>query len=114
MAEAGCAPNAHVGGDISQLNQCGIDQQHPWTQSDWTGEEITMATNWMEAQQRLGGAPPNQLPGVDWQLLQGEQREVILKVVVELEADYQSYGSPAIAHKQAEHSAHKPIDQINL
>ena len=35
-------------------------------------------------------------------------------VIVELEADYRSYGSPAIAHKRAEHSAHKPIDQINL
>ena len=34
--------------------------------------------------------------------------------IVELEADYQSYGSLAIAHKQAEHSAHKPIDRINL
>ena len=33
---------------------------------------------------------------------------------VELEADYRSYGSPAIAHKRAEHSAHKPIDRINL
>ena len=33
---------------------------------------------------------------------------------VELEANYQSYGSPAIAHKRAEHSAHKPIDRINL
>ena len=33
---------------------------------------------------------------------------------VELEANYQSYGSPAIAHKRAKHSAHKPIDQINL
>ena len=33
---------------------------------------------------------------------------------VELEADYQSFGSPAIAHKRAEHSAHKLIDQINL
>ena len=33
---------------------------------------------------------------------------------VELEANYQSYRSPAITHKQAEHSALKPIDQINL
>ena len=33
---------------------------------------------------------------------------------VELEVDYRSYGSPAIAHKRAEHSAHKPIDRINL
>ena len=33
---------------------------------------------------------------------------------VELEADHRSYGSPAIAHKRAEHSALKPIDQINL
>ena len=33
---------------------------------------------------------------------------------VELEADYRSYGSPAIAHKRAEHSALKPIDRINL
>ena len=33
---------------------------------------------------------------------------------VELEADYRSYGSSAIAHKRAEHSAHKPIDRINL
>ena len=36
------------------------------------------------------------------------------RVGVELEADYRSYGSPAIAHKRAEHSALKPIDQINL
>ena len=34
--------------------------------------------------------------------------------VVELEADYRSYGSPAIAHKRADHSALKPIDRINL
>ena len=33
---------------------------------------------------------------------------------VELEADYRSYGSPAIAHKRAEHPALKPIDRINL
>ena len=32
---------------------------------------------------------------------------------VELEAVYWSYGSPAIAHKQVEHLAHKPIYQIN-
>ena len=36
------------------------------------------------------------------------------KECVELEADYQSYGSPAIAHKRAEHLALKPIDRINL
>ena len=35
-------------------------------------------------------------------------------VSVELEADYRSYGSPAIAHKRAEHLALKPIDRINL
>ena len=35
-------------------------------------------------------------------------------VCVELEANYRSYGSPAIAHKQAKHLAHKPIDWINL
>ena len=39
---------------------------------------------------------------------------VILLMSVELEADYRSYGSPAIAHKRAEHLALKPIDQINL
>ena len=33
---------------------------------------------------------------------------------VELEADYRSYGSPAITHKRAEHLALKPIDRINL
>ena len=33
---------------------------------------------------------------------------------VELEANHRSYGSPAIAHKRAEHSAHKLIDWINL
>ena len=33
---------------------------------------------------------------------------------VELEADYWSYGSPATAHKRAEHPALKPIDRINL
>ena len=33
---------------------------------------------------------------------------------VELEADYRSNRSLAIAHKQAEHSTYKPIDQINL
>ena len=38
----------------------------------------------------------------------------ILEVGVELEADYRSYGSPAIAHKRAKHPALKPIDQINL
>ena len=35
-------------------------------------------------------------------------------LAVELEVDYQSYGPPAITHKQAEHLAHKLIDQINL
>ena len=34
-------------------------------------------------------------------------------MTVELEADYQSYRSLAITHKQAEHLAHKSIDQIN-
>ena len=45
-----------------------------------------------------------------------ERREAtcIVVVHVELEADYRSYGSPAIAHKRAEHPAHKPIDRINL
>ena len=33
---------------------------------------------------------------------------------VELEADYRSYGSPAITHKRAEHLAHKPINWIYL
>ena len=33
---------------------------------------------------------------------------------VDLEADYQSYRSPAVTHKQAEHLAHKPIDWIKL
>ena len=81
MAEAGRAPNAHVGGNISRLGQRDIDEQYPWTQSDWTEEEITIASDWIETQKRLGGAPPNQLPGVDWQLLQGEQREVFLQVI---------------------------------
>ena len=90
MAEAGHAPDACVGGDISQLGQRDIDQQHPWTQSDWTGEEITMATDWIETQKRLGGAPLNQLPGVDWQLLQGEQREVFLQVVAWYKATVQA------------------------
>ena len=35
-------------------------------------------------------------------------------LIVELEADYRSYRSLAITNKQAEHLAHKPIDQINL
>ena len=81
MVEAGRVPNAHVGGDISRLGQRDIDEQHPWTHSDWTEEEITMATDWTETQKRLGGAPVNQLPGVDWRLLQGEQREVFLQVI---------------------------------
>ena len=81
MAEAGRAPNAHVGGNISRLGQRDIDEQYPWTQSDWIEEEITIASDWIETQKRLGGAPPNQLPGVDWQLLQGEQREVFLQVI---------------------------------
>ena len=37
-----------------------------------------------------------------------------VSIGVELEDDYQSYGSPAIAHKRAEHLANKPIDRINL
>jgi len=37
--------------------------------------------DWIETQKRLGGAPANQLPGVNWQLLQDEQREVFLQVV---------------------------------
>ena len=81
MAEAGRAPNAPVGGDTSRLGQCDIDEQHPWTQSDWTEEEIAAACDWMDSQRRLGGNPTNQPPGVDWQLLQGEQMEVFLQVI---------------------------------
>ena len=81
MAEAGRAPNAHVGEDFSRLGQRDIDEQHAWTQSDWTSEEITTAVDWIETQKRLGGAPTNQLPGVDWRLLQGEQKEVFLQVI---------------------------------
>ena len=40
--------------------------------------------------------------------------EPISVPLVELEADYRSYRSLAMAHKRAKHSAHKPIDQINL
>jgi len=32
-------------------------------------------------QKRLGVTPVNQPPGADWQLLQGEQREVFLQVI---------------------------------
>ena len=81
MAEAGCAPNAPVGGDISRLGQRDIDEQHPWTQSDWTEEEIAAACDWMDSRKRLGGNLTNQPPGVDWRLLQGEQREVFLQVI---------------------------------
>ena len=81
MAEAARAPNARVGGDISRLGQRDIDEQHPWTESDWTEEQITFASDWIETQKRLGGAPPNQLPEVDWRFLQGEQREVFLRVI---------------------------------
>ena len=81
MAEAGRAPNARVGGDISRLGQRDIDEQHPWTQSDWTGEEIAVASDWIETQKKLGDAPVNPLPGVDWRLLQGEQREVFLQTI---------------------------------
>jgi hypothetical protein len=81
MAEAGRAPNARVGGNISRLGQRDIDEQYPWTQSDWTEEEIGIACDWIETQKRLGGAPANQPPGVDWRLLQGEQREVFLQVI---------------------------------
>lgn len=35
----------------------------------------------METQKREGVAPINQLPGVNWQLLQGEQRELFLQVI---------------------------------
>lgn len=81
MAEAGRAPNAAVGGDISHLGQRDIDEQYPWTQSDWTEEEIVIACDWVETQKRSGDAPVNQLPGVDWQLLQGEQKEIFLQVI---------------------------------
>ena len=81
MVEAGHVPNACVGGDISRLGQQDIDEQHPWTHSDWTEEEITTATNWTETQKRPGGAPVNQLSGVDWRRLQGEQREMFLQVI---------------------------------
>ena len=81
MAEAGRAPNAPVGRNINRLGQRDIDEQYPWTQSDWTEEEISIACDWLETQKRLGGAPVNQPPGVDWQLLQGEQREVFLQVI---------------------------------
>jgi ATP-dependent exoDNAse (exonuclease V) alpha subunit len=40
-----------------------------------------MAVDWIEAQKRLGGAPTNEPPGVDWRLLQGEQKEVFLQVI---------------------------------
>jgi len=81
MEEAGRAPNAPVGGDISRLGQRDIDEQHPWTQSDWTEEEIAVACDWMDSQKRLGGNPTNQPAGVDWRLLQGEQKEVFLQVI---------------------------------
>jgi ATP-dependent DNA helicase PIF1 len=81
MAEAGRAPNARVGGNINRLGQRDIDEQYPWTQSDWTEEEIGIVCDWMEMQKRLGVAPVNQPPGADWRLLQGEQREVFLRVI---------------------------------
>ena len=81
MVEAGRAPNAPVGGDISRLGQRDIDEQHPWTQSDWTEEEVVIACDWMDTQKRLGVGPVNQPPRVDWQLLQDEQKEVFLQVV---------------------------------
>jgi hypothetical protein len=34
MAEAGCAPNAHMGGNIGHLGQPDMDDRYPWTQSD--------------------------------------------------------------------------------
>lgn len=81
MAEAGRAPNAPVGGNISRLGQRDVDEQYPWTESDWTEEEIATACDWMDSQKRLGGNQTNQPPGVDWRLLQGEQREVFLQVI---------------------------------
>jgi ATP-dependent DNA helicase PIF1 len=81
MAEAGRAPNAPVGGNINHLGRRDIDEQHPWTQSDWTEEEIAIACDWMDTQKRSGAAPVNQPPGVDWRLLQGEQRDVFLQVI---------------------------------
>ena len=45
MAEAGRAPNARVGGQISRLGQRDIDEQYPWAQSDWTEEEIVIASD---------------------------------------------------------------------
>ena len=81
MVEAGRPPNARIGGDISYLGQRDIDEQYPWTESDWAEEEISVASDWIETQKRQGIAPANQLPGVDWRLLQGEQREVFLQVV---------------------------------
>jgi ATP-dependent DNA helicase PIF1 len=81
MEEAGRAPNARVGGDIDRLGQRDIDEQHPWTQSDWTDEEIVIACDWMETRKRLGDVPVNQPPGADWRLLQGEQKEVFLQVI---------------------------------
>ena len=68
MAEAGRAPNARVGGNINHLGQRDIDEQHPWTVSDWTEEEIAIASDRIETQKR-SGAPANQLPGVDWRFL---------------------------------------------
>ena len=59
---------------------------------------------------RQSATPPSSFLGaVDSSLLWGDS-----KLSVELEADYQSYRSPAITHKRAEHLALKPIDQINL
>jgi hypothetical protein len=81
MGEARCAPNAQVGGDIDCLGQHDIDEQHPWTQSDWTDKEIPIACDWMETRKRLGDVPVNQPPGADWRLLQGEQKEVFLQVI---------------------------------
>lgn len=81
MAEAGRAPNAQVGGDVSRLGLRDIDEQYPWAQSDWTEEEIAIACDWMETQKRSGDLPVNQPAGADWRLLQGEQREVFLQVI---------------------------------
>ena len=51
------------------MGQHDIDEQHPWTQSDWAEEEIVIASDWIETKKSEGILPVNQLPGADWRLL---------------------------------------------
>src|ERR1700743_1751517 len=78
-----------------------------------SGSLIPSAWPWTHAMNSIQSSPSLRAKS-GWRTYHRLRRPFLEIPGVELEADYRSYGSPAIAHKRAEHSAHKPIDRINL